>query len=88
MIAVGCDGTNVNEGINYGIIRMLENRLDKASESIICLLHCTDILRDYWQSIGKLRKQPITQFQPIPTNLPAISAQDISNKPEIFVQNN
>jgi len=42
LLAVGCDGTNVNVGTNGGIIHLLENRLNKPLQWIICLLHMNE----------------------------------------------
>lgn len=97
LIAIGCDGTNVNVGKHGGIIRMLEKRLDRPLQWIICLLHMNELpFRHLFQHIdgstsgphtfsGTIGRElencgkiPITQFQPIPTNLPELSAEDIS----------
>lgn len=43
LLAVGCDGTNVNVGTNGGIIRLLEKRLNKPLQWIICLLHMNEL---------------------------------------------
>ena len=96
-IAIGCDGTNVNVGKYGGIIRMLEKRLNRPLQWIICLLHMNELpfrhLFEYIDgstsgpqtfagTIGKelenCEKRPITQFQLISTNMPELSAKDIS----------
>lgn len=43
LMAIGCDGTNVNVGKHGGIIRLLEKRLDKPLQWIICLLHMNEL---------------------------------------------
>lgn len=43
LVAVGCDGTNVNVGKEGGVIRLLERRLDKPLQWIICLLHMNEL---------------------------------------------
>ncbi|KAE9521573.1 hypothetical protein AGLY_018037 [Aphis glycines] len=43
LLAVVCDGTNVNVGTNGGIIRLLEKRLNKPLQWIICLLHMNEL---------------------------------------------
>ncbi|GBP60289.1 hypothetical protein EVAR_91571_1 [Eumeta japonica] len=43
LIAIGCDGTDVNVGKYGGIIRMLEKRLDRPLQWIICLLHMNEL---------------------------------------------
>lgn len=97
LVAIGCDGTNVNVGKYGGIIRMLEKRLGRPLQWIICLLHMNELPfrhlfehidgttsgpRTYSGSIGKelenCEKQPIVDFQPIPTDLPELSAEEIS----------
>lgn len=43
LLAIGCDGTNVNVGKNGGIIRLLEKRLNKPLQWIVCLLHMNEL---------------------------------------------
>ena len=43
LLAVGCDGTNVNVGKQGGIIRLLEKRLNIPLQWIICLLHMNEL---------------------------------------------
>lgn len=43
MLAGGYNGTNVNTGKNKGVIRLLEERLRKPSQLIICLLHMNEL---------------------------------------------
>lgn len=43
LLAVGCDGTNVNVGKYGGIIRLLEKRLNKPLQWIICLLYMNEL---------------------------------------------
>jgi hypothetical protein len=42
LLEVGCDGTNVNVGKNGSIIHLLENRLNKPLQWIICLLNMNE----------------------------------------------
>jgi hypothetical protein len=44
LIAIGCDGTNVNVGVNNGIIRRLELQLERPLQWIVCLFHCNELL--------------------------------------------
>ena len=41
--AIGCDGTAVNTGRNGGVIKLLEEHLDKPLQWIICLLHTNEL---------------------------------------------
>lgn len=43
IMAIGCDGTNVNTGKYGGIIRLLEKKLQKPLQWIICLLHMNEL---------------------------------------------
>lgn len=43
LMAIGCDGTNVNVGKYGGIIRLLEKRLNKPLQWLICLLHMNEL---------------------------------------------
>ncbi|CAG9791464.1 unnamed protein product [Diatraea saccharalis] len=43
IMAIGCDGTNVNTGKYVGVIRLLEKRLQKPLQWIICLLHLNEL---------------------------------------------
>ena len=42
-VAVGCDGTAVNTGRKGGVIHMVEMRLQRSAQWIICLLHCNEL---------------------------------------------
>lgn len=41
--AIGCDGTSVNTGVNKGVIRQLEEFLEKPLHHIVCLLHTNEL---------------------------------------------
>ena len=41
--AVVCDGTVVNTGKNNGIIRNIENHIQRPVQWLICLLHCNEL---------------------------------------------
>ncbi|KAI5694093.1 hypothetical protein M8J75_010588 [Diaphorina citri] len=52
LIAVGCDGTNVNTGKNNGIIRRLELFVGHKLHWFVCLLHANELpLRHLFQKI-------------------------------------
>lgn len=42
--SVGCDGTNVNTGHNGGVIKLLEDHLDRPLQWLVCLLHHVELL--------------------------------------------
>jgi hypothetical protein len=43
LVAVGCDGTNVNTGKVGGVIRLLELDLEKPLQWLVCQLHCNEL---------------------------------------------
>lgn len=43
IVAIGCDGTAVNTGRKGGAIRMIEMKLQRPVQWIICLLHCNEL---------------------------------------------
>ena len=52
LVAVGCDGTNVNTGKNGGVIRLLEVEFNKPLQWLICQLHCNELpLRHLLESL-------------------------------------
>lgn len=57
--AIGCDGTNVNTGVNGGAIRLLEIELGKPLQWFICLFHLNELLlRHYIHFIDGKTKGP------------------------------
>jgi len=43
LVAIGCDGTNVNTGRNGGTIRLLEEELGRPLQWFICQLHANEL---------------------------------------------
>lgn len=43
LVAVGCDGTNVNTGRNGGVIRFLEEHYSKPFQWLVCQLHANEL---------------------------------------------
>jgi len=43
LVAIGCDGTNVNTGVTGGIIRLLEIQLGRPLHWFICMLHANEL---------------------------------------------
>lgn len=70
LIVIECDGTNVNLGKCGGVIRMLEKRLDRPLQWIICLLHINDLLfRHLFQQINGSTSRPQTFLELIAKEL-------------------
>ncbi|KAF0728912.1 Uncharacterized protein FWK35_00032074 [Aphis craccivora] len=95
LLAVGCDGTNVNVGTNGGIIRLLEKRLNKPLQWIICLLHMNELLlRHLFVHIDGLTTGPQTFSGEIGEQLEScekksvVQFQPISTElPELLIEN-
>jgi hypothetical protein len=43
LVAIGCDGTNVNTGQNNGVIRLIEVELGKPMQWLVCQLHGNEL---------------------------------------------
>ena len=43
LVAIGCDGTNVNSGFCGGVIRLLEVHFKKSMHWFVCLLHMNEL---------------------------------------------
>ena len=43
MVAIGCDGTNVNTGTKGGVIKLFESRLKRPLHWFICMLHANEL---------------------------------------------
>jgi hypothetical protein len=43
LVAAGCDGTNVNTGVDGGVIRLLEKHCKKSLHWFVCLLHMNEL---------------------------------------------
>lgn len=65
LLAIGCDGTNVNVGKYGGIIRLLEKQIKKPLQWIVCLLHMNELpLRHLFAYIdGAALQQALIHFQ-------------------------
>ena len=59
LMAIGCDGTNVNTGAVGGVIRLLEEELGHALQWFVCLLHCNELpLRHLIQKLDGVTHGP------------------------------
>jgi hypothetical protein len=67
LIAVGCDGTVVNTGHTGGVIRLLEQKLNRPLQWFVCQLHANELLlRHFLQHIdGGKTTGPNTYSGPI-----------------------
>jgi len=79
LMAIGCDGTNVNTGTHRGVIRLLEKRLGRPLQWFVCLLHANELpLRhlithlDGVTSGPKLFSGPIGSLLPTCEELPVV----------------
>ena len=59
LVAIGCDGTSVNTGFNGGVIRLIEEKLNKPLHWFIFQLHANELpLRHVVQKLdGKTEKR-------------------------------
>lgn len=66
IVAIGCDGTAVNTGQKGGAIRMLENKLQRPVQWVICLLHGNELpLRHLIQDLDGKTTGPVGFTGPI-----------------------
>lgn len=66
LVAVGCDGTNVNTGAIGGVIRLLEEYLSRPLQWFICLLHANELpLRHLLQKLDGATSGPKAFLGPI-----------------------
>lgn len=66
VIAVGCDGTNVNTGLKRGVIRILEEKFRKPLQWAICLLHFNELpLRHIFEYLDGKTTGPTSFSGPI-----------------------
>jgi hypothetical protein len=60
-VAIGCDGTVVNTGKYGGVIRLLEKRLNRPLQWIVCLLHMNELpLRHLFSKLDGTTTGPAT----------------------------
>ena len=43
VLAIGADGTNVNTGLNNGLIRLLELHMGRPAQWLICMFHLNEL---------------------------------------------
>lgn len=61
LVAIGCDGTNVNVGKFGGIIRLIEKRFNRPLQWLICLLHMNELpFRHLFSFVDGLTSGPRT----------------------------
>ena len=61
VVAIGCDGTAVNTGRKSGVMRLLEEKLEKPLHSFVFLLHANELpLRHLINGINGKMSGPAT----------------------------
>jgi len=59
LVAIGCDGTNVNTGASGGVIHLLESELGRPLQWLICMLHANELpLRHLIQKLDGVTHGP------------------------------
>jgi len=59
LIAIGCDGTNVNTGAVGGVIRLIEEELGHPLQWLVCLIHANELpLRHLIQKLDGVTEGP------------------------------
>lgn len=70
--SVGCDGTNGNTGHRGGVIKLLEDQLDRALQWLVCLLHFMELmLRHMMEELDGPTNGPTAYKGPIGKSLPS-----------------
>jgi len=84
LVAVGCDGTNVNTGRIGGAIRLLEEPFNKPLQWLVCQLHANELpLRHLLQELDGVTSGPrsfsglIGQAMSLCENMPVVSYSQI-----------
>lgn len=71
LVAVACDGTNVNTGQHKGVIRLIEEELGKPLQWLVCMLHGNELpLRHLLQHLDGSTTGPRAFSGPIGKALP------------------
>ncbi|KAE8751248.1 hypothetical protein FOCC_FOCC002076, partial [Frankliniella occidentalis] len=83
--SIGCDGTSVNTGHKGGVIRLLELKLQRPLQWLVCLLHFNELLmkhmmeeKDGPTNGPSAYKGPIGKLLPSSHLLPVVDFQPIS----------
>jgi len=75
VLVIGCDSTNTNTGWKGGIIRLLEDKLDRPLQWVVCLLHFNELpFRHFFLSIDGLTAGPNKYSGPIGSLLTSCEA--------------
>jgi hypothetical protein len=89
VLVLGCDGTPVNTGVHNGVLRLLELKLGKSVQWVVCLLHFNELpLRHLFQfldsrtsgpsSYSDCELLPLVKFEPINCTLSSIDLSILS----------
>ena len=80
LIAIGCDGTNVNTGINGGLIVSMEHYLERPLHWFICMLHANELpLRHLFSSLDGKTSGPRCFTGPIGKLLLSCEKRPVEN---------
>lgn len=84
---IGCDGTAVNTGRKSGVIRILETRLKRPLQWVICLLHANELpFRHLFQQLDGQTTGPKGFSGPIGKQLEKCEDMEIINYKKIESQ--
>ena len=66
LVAIGCDGTNVNTGMKNGVIKRIEDALGRPVHWFVCMLHSNELpLRHLFNSLNGKTSGPRSFTGPI-----------------------
>jgi hypothetical protein len=78
LVAIGCDGTNVNTGMKNGVIKRIEDTLGRPLHWFICMLHANELpLRHLFNSLDGKTSGPRSFTGPIGKELQKCEAKVI-----------
>ena len=93
LVAIGCDGTNVNTGMNNGVIKRIEDSLGRPVHWFVCMLHSNELpLRHLFNSLDGKTSGPRSFTGPIGKELQKCETRAVVSftpieVPAIFIDN-
>lgn len=70
LVAVGCDGTPTNTGVQRGAVKFMEDQLGRPLQRLLCLFHFNELpLRKLFNQIGGFSTGPTSYGGPIAREL-------------------
>ena len=89
-MAIDCDGTSVNTGYRGGVIRLLEEKLNRFIYWFVYLLHHRLINHYDGQTsdptVSECEKLPTLEFNPIPSETIKLDSLDFSTHKAYLLQ--